>query len=1185
MNFMNFLRSFSRLLSSFAARLAARPRLALTALFTLSFLLLLVPLRTQEAGDRARGLNPNKPVTQYILDTWQNEPGLQVTAIEALRQTRDGYLWLGTPEGLIRFDGVAFSVLDRSNSGLKSNRITSIAEDAQGTLWVGTDVGLHALQNGKFTLYTTKNGLGSNVITTLFASRKTGILWVGTEGGGLSHAAPATKKSDDTEFSTYTTKDGLTSDAIYSITEDAQGALWVGTEGGGLNFLSGGGNARCTPYVLDNSNLDSYTVGDPLPGAPVTTLMFARDGILWAGTSEGLSRIQPNGGAVKEFTTATGLSNNDIRHILQDREGTIWLATGGGGIQRMLVADAKGMPLAAPLFSTYSSKILLGAGGSSGATGLTSDETAVLLEDREGALWIGCGGGGLNRFKDRRFLTYTAKDGLITNNTYSVAQDSAGALWIGTNGGLSRLQPPTAQTDAAWTNFTLQNGLANSIVYSLLTAKNGTLWVGTRNGLQAFTSTGASGTFRTYTSADGLPDNAITSLAQIDSTIWIATDNGIASFAASSGRFSTFNKQNGLPSENIRALLADRSGTLWMGTRGAGLIAYKDGKFTSYKIQDGLSSNYIWGMYEDSDGTLWIATNGGINRLKGGKFQVLTRKHGLADDAIFSISDDAAGWLWMGSSKGIFRVKKTQIDQLLSGGRKVVDCLTYSLTDGLRSLESASGTQPNLCKARDGSLYFATTRGVSMVEPLSIPYNPLMPPVIIESILADGERIAGMGALIKSPDADDMPSSGFSADSAQVASLAPGVEKFEFHYTATSLLMPERVKFRYMLQGYDQTWVDAGSRRTAYYTNLPHSKTYSFRVQACNNDGVWNETGATASFYLRPFFYETWWFTALCIVGVLAAVVLFYTLRVRAIQKRNKVLKRMVDEQTSEIRRQADSIQEQNAELESKNTIITANNEKLSELLEKVESSIRYAKRIQDAMLPYHERISRALSEYFILFKPRDIVSGDFYWFVEHGNSIVIAAADCTGHGVPGAFMSMIGNSMLTQIVVEQDITNADEILNNLHVSINRALKQDEGESRDGMDIALCVIDSKTHEVQYAGAMNPLYYVQNGELFEVKADRQPIGGQSKGKERIFTRHHVDLKGQTMFYLFSDGYADQFGGGEGKKFMSKRFKELIMQIHARPMNEQRQILDDTIEAWKGGVHKQIDDILVFGVRLK
>jgi len=1110
-----------------------------------------------------RGLHPNKSLMQYVHDLWHTEQGLQQSFLTAVMQTRDGYLWIGTQDGLVRFDGVRFVTFDRSNTTLKTNRITALAEDQQSTLWIGTEAGMYALRGGVFTAYTTKEGLSSNAVSALRVARS-GTLWIATEGGGVNTYTQGT-------FTALTTRNGLTSDMVHALAEDANGVVWAGTEGGGVNAFVDG---RCTAFIVDNATLTPYKAGDALSGAPVRALLAANDGTLWAGMTDGLahfaSPLTTPTPSIQEYTTAQGLSNNDVRALLQDREGTVWIATNGGGINRALMSNNT------LSFSAFTS-----------ANGLSADEVSALCEDREGSIWMATEGAGLNRFKDRRFTTYTTKTGLANNAVNCIVQDNTGTMWFGTNGGLTR-STVSASSPFTATTFTTAQGLKGNVVTALHPMPDGTLWIGTRSGLQSLKGS----TFTSYSAAQGLGNDLVQAISSSpDGNVWIGTANGV--YRLANGAFEHLAASKELANANIRSLLVSRTGTLWIGTRGNGLLAYSGGTVTSYGIKDGLSSNFIWSLYEDADGTLWIATGGGLSRLSNGKFSVMTKRQGLFDDAVFSVSEDEGGWLWMGSNRGVFRVKKADVLAVMSGSAPSVESRSYGINDGLKSVECASGSQPTLCRTRDGNLWVATTRGASVVEAQSIPFNPLPPPVLIERILADGKRIGGSDVLT-STEGQTPSSSLFTANTAQALELAPGTEKYEFHYTANSLLAPERVKFRFKLEGFDEAWVEAENRRAAYYTSLPRGKTYTFIVQACNNDGVWNTTGASVSLYLKPYFYETWWFLSLCAVAVVVLVGAAFFVRFRAIQRRNLVLKRMVEEQTAEIRKQKDilaeqasNIKQQNVELEQKNRFILAANEQMQNLLDNIESSIRYAKRIQDALLPNHDRMSHALPEYFVLYKPRDIVSGDFYWFLEHEGKIALAAADCTGHGVPGAFMSMIGHALLTEIVVEKHVLEPDKILTHLHTGIRRALKQSDGDSRDGMDIALCVIDKDAHTVEYAGAMNPLCIVRNGVLEEIKANRYSIGGMQREEERVFMKHSIEFEqdSSVMLYVFSDGYQDQFGGEEGRKFMSRRFKNLLQEIHAMPISQQRKILDDTIEAWKGKDHRQIDDILVMGVRLK
>ena len=269
------------------------------------------------------------------------------------------------------------------------------------------------------------------------------------------------------------------------------------------------------------------------------------------------------------------------------------------------------------------------------------------------------------------------------------------------------------------------------------------------------------------------------------------------------------------------------------------------------------------------------------------------------------------------------------------------------------------------------------------------------------------------------------------------------------------------------------------------------------------------------------------------------------------------------------------TIEERTNEITVQKEIIEAKNQSITE-------SINYAKRIQDAALPRVEEIKRAIPESFIYFKPRDIVSGDFYWFTKVENKIVVTAADCTGHGVPGAFMSLIGNDLLNEIVSARGVLESDKILNELHDSVRKALRQEENKSRDGMDLALCVIDTETKKLQFSGAKNPLVYFKNGQMTVIKGDKYPIGGVQFQLDRNYTRHEIDLSEPMMIYIFSDGYQDQFGGENSEKFMSKNFKALLKEIHEKPVEEQKQILDERFKAWKGD-RSQIDDILVMGMR--
>ena len=1091
--------------------------------------ILLAQTRTTPATEeRVRGLNPIKPMTQYVFDKWQSTDGFQQSGVRAMCQTKDGYLWIGSSDGLVRFDGARFVAFDKSNLPVKSNSITALVEGKNGDFWVGTEQGLLLIRNGAFTLLTTKEGLPDNVILAL-AADKQGNIWVGTESG--------LAKEQNGKFTKFTTGNGLTSNLVLSLAADSDGGIWVGTSGGGVNHISGG---QIQAFIAIDGQFRPYTPDDGLVGDNVNALLVGKGGTLWVGTSEGLFRIENNVLAAF-FNVAAGFVKDDVRSLALDRENTLWVGINGGGVSRI---TANG------LVSSFTM-----------AQGLTADEVFAVLEDREGALWIGTDGGGLARFKDRRFTSYTAKDGLTNNNVAVVTEGADGSIWMGTNGGLNKFSFGT------WSNFTTQTGLLNNIVTALWSDRAGNLWVGTRQGLQKLAAGGGT-IFTNFTKNEGLPDNSIQAIYEDkQGTIWVGTESGLAKFANS--QWTTYTSKNGLGSNNVRVLREDSRGTLWIGTRGGGLSSLANGSIANYTLRDGLASNFIWTLYEDTIGDLWIGTGGGLSRYKDGKFTTITTREGLFSDIIFSVEEDEAGWLWMSSNKGVFRVRKAAVNDVLDRKEKRVNCIAYGVIDGMKSAECNGGSQPSVWKSRGGQLYYPTIKGLSIVEPLTIPYNPLPPPVLLERVVADDKylRLPGVVAFqtkdVSTKDEYAGATTETFADDGKAVELAPGIDKFEFQYTATSLLMPERVRFKFKLEGFDEDWIDAGGRRTAYYTNLPRGREYRFHVIASNNDGVWNEAGASASFYLKPYFWETPWFIGLCGILVLAGGVGAYILRVRHIEKKNRELERIVAERTEEVRKQAKEIERANGELKEKNerlkvlsgigreltssltfeTIVTtvyqrfyevmdatifsigilrpwnntieykmsidkgmrlptyelssedknqfpvwcmehgeeiviqdvdrdgknfipdfrktinpleglmpeidsdypksllflplkvrnevigvlslqsfkrgaytqnhieiartlsnyvaiamSNSEQFEELQRKqriitefnkhITDSINYAKRIQTAMLPDKDHMSQALSDYFILFRPRDVVSGDFYWYSDKGDRI-----------------------------------------------------------------------------------------------------------------------------------------------------------------------------------------------------
>jgi ligand-binding sensor domain-containing protein/signal transduction histidine kinase len=763
------------------------------------FLLLL------SGGGTVVALDAQRDLSQFSHDVWLTENGLPQNTVHSIAQTKDGYIWIGTEEGLARFDGVRFTVFDKQNTPeLKSNYIRALLSDRQGALWIGTAEGLVRMMNGKFTAFTTNEGLPSNTIQAIYEDREAN-LWVATATGlGLFKSGGLT---------TFTTKERLIGGSIQTLFEDADGALWI-----------------ATPYGVGrvkDGEFTNYTVRDGLGSNSVRAIQQDRDGRLWFGSLGGLTSLKD--GRFRTYTTRDGLPNDRIISLHAARDGGLLVGTAGGLCR---FSDGR--------FNGFNT-----------GEALSTSTILSLLEDLEGNLWIGTESSGINLLKDTKFTTYTVRNGLSNDVVKSIYQDNRGNTWIGTDGGGLNLLK-----DGKLSVYTTRDGLSSNVVLALLGDAAGNLWAGTPDGLNRFSQ----GKFTVYTAADGLANNDIRSIcADRRGNLWIGTRGGLTRMK--DGVFKTFTEVDGLPNDLIATLYEDAKGNLWIGTFG-GLSRLANEEFTTFTTRDGLSNDAVISLHEDSDGTLWIGTNGGgLNRLKDGQLTTYTTRNGLLDDVVYRIMEDGRNNLWLSCRKGIFHIGKKQLDEFAQRKISSIAPVAYGTADGMMTRECSGGGDPAGWKDRNGKLWFLTIKGVAMIDPERIKTNSLPPPVVIEQIRIDDQSIAPSDRI----------------------ELPPGTTRFDLYYTAPSFVAPERVRFKYKLEGFDKDWIDSGTRRIAYYTNL-RPGAYTFRVIASNNDGVWNETGAAFSLYLKPYFYQTSWFYAVCLMGLALFVWLLYRLRMRGMR-------------------------------------------------------------------------------------------------------------------------------------------------------------------------------------------------------------------------------------------------------------------------------------------------------------
>jgi ligand-binding sensor domain-containing protein/serine phosphatase RsbU (regulator of sigma subunit) len=1069
--------------------------------------------------------------------------GLKHNVIRCMLQDKSGYLWLGTVGGgVIRYDGKFFTTFTDAE-GLANNNVFSILEDKTGNLWFGTSGGASKYDGKFFTTYTNKQGIANNTVNSILED-KSGNLWFGTEEGASRY--------DGKYFTTFTKKEGLASNTVNNILKDKKGNLWFGTNEG-LSRYNG-------------KSFSNFTTKQGLSNNIITAIREDKRGNIWIATeNSGVSKY--DGNTFTNYTEKEGLISNIVRCIFEDKGGNFWFGS-KGGISKF---DGK-------FFTNYSQK-----------DGLTINAVLSILQDKSENLWFGTRSGGINRFDGKIFTNYTEEEGLTDQRVRSIYKDKYDNLWFGTENGVSKYD------GKYFNNLTDKNSIGKSVLGSILEDKSGNIWFATLgNGVIKYDGK----SYFNFNQNNGLISNVVWSILEDKSgNIWFGTDGGISKYDGTS--YTNYTFKQGLVNNRVRSIYEDKSGNIWIGTL-LGVSKYDGKTFTNFNEDSGLANNTVRSILQDKSGNLWFGTEGGASRYNGNYFINFTEKNGLSNNAVFSMLEDKIGNLWFGTRFGLNKLTPTKLTEIINKIKtktlteQDIIFKNYSYSEGFLGIGVFAGK--TMHQAKDGTIWIGTNDRLTAYHPEGDVTDTVIPNIQLTSIEIFNETInwfnllhpVAPGSLIKEPSmrtkdttvilGNGVSFTGFNFDGItkwyslpENLSLAYNNNYLTFNFIGITMGQSKKVKYQYKLEGLDENWSALTNKTSATYGNLTHG-TYTFKVKAMNSEGYWSKP-YQYSFIIHPPFWQLWWFRNLIIVVILVLGYSLYRWRTATLRRDKEVLEQIVEERTAEVQNQKQLIEQKHKE---------------------ITDSINYAERIQRSLLASKKILDENLKDYFIVFKPKDIVSGDFYWAAKlSNNNFAIVTADSTGHGVPGAIMSILNISCLEKSVEVEKLTTPDEILNHTRTKIIETLKNDgslEG-GKDGMDGSLLSFDFKTNILQCAAANSSTWIVRTSsssevnnkpELIEIKADRFPIGKHDRD-DTSFTLHTLNIQKGDVIYTLTDGFPDQFGGLKGKKFKHKHLKELLLEIAHEPMQTQQQKLNAAFESWKSNL-EQVDDVTLIGIKI-
>jgi ligand-binding sensor domain-containing protein/serine phosphatase RsbU (regulator of sigma subunit) len=1081
-----------------------------------------------------------------VFNSFSVPQGLKSSFILDILSDKKGNIWLGTSEGIIKFDGKSFTTYSEKQGIPPENR--SIMEDSKENIWVTTQNGVSRFDGSVINNYSKRNGLINESVNSI-VEVKNGDIWFATDGG--------VSKYNGKFFSHYTIKQGLINNEVYSLFQDIKANLWIGTSIGVSMF--------------NGKSFVNYGKEEGFIGNNVKSILGDSSGNIWFGTSEGA--IKFDGKTFSNYTIKEGLCDNSIRTMHKDFKGNIWFGTSNGATKY----DGK-------YFTSFTVN-----------QGLSNNEIDCITQDKNGNMWLSTVGhymGALDKFNGDCLKHFSEKDGLTHKTVKSIIQDKNGNLWFGTRGG-----GVYKYNGVSFAQYSEKQGLLNNLVFSMVQDKDNNIWFGTAGGASRFDGK----SFSHYNNETGLSDYIYSLFEDKNKDIWFGSiGDGLIKYDWKN--FTHFlgkrrYKNMSIDDIQVICIAEDDLGNILQGS-GGGFNKYslKDvTRFTEYVGQTKFS--IVYSILKDNDGLIWIGTDGGgVIRFDGKTFRHYKEKEGLSSNNVKSLLQDKSGNIWFGTDNGLNKLSTIELKKISQNKDYIPFFKTLEFDDGFIGINCNTNA---IYEAANGVVWIGANDILAAYDP-KIDVDSVPPNIQLTCIKLFNENVEWINLANKKDSVFTLSNgavvSNYKFDSLtkwyflpQNLSLAYDNSYLTFNFIGITQSSPKKVKYQYKLEGLDKNWSITTSNTEASYANLPHG-TYTFKVKAMNSEGVWSKP-FEYTFTIRPPWWKTWWAYSIYFITLVGSVWYYIKWRERALKQRQLELEKTVDQRTYELVEEKKLVEHQKELVE----------EKQKEILD----SIEYAKRIQATILPSVRVVKKYLEDSFILYLPKDIVAGDFYWMESSqfenfkmsqfenekagsqasSNQIFFAACDCTGHGVPGAMVSVVCHNALNKALKEFGKRRPADILDKvaeLVIDDFNKNAEDNEEIKDGMDASLCALDTDTGKLQWAGANNPLWLIRKGQaLEETKADKQPVGRSDE--RHPYTNHEFQLDKGDVIYLVTDGYADQFGGGKNRKFQKRQLKELLFSLHQLPMDVQRNKLYEAFTNWRGE-NEQIDDVCIIGVRI-